>query len=139
MAEKENNSIREIDDEQKMMFEQITTAADLEKIRENLSGFYELKNDIELEGEFEPIGNQFEPFCGILDGNEHSICGLRIMGKTQYTGLFAGNDGTVRNLHMKDIDIRANGYTGAVAGKTQGVFKIAVRRGKSAPQLLLVG
>lgn len=99
---------------------QITTAEELNKIRENLSGSYELAVDIVLGGEFNPIGNQFEPFCGTFDGKGHSISGLQIKCTAQYAGLFACNEGNVRNLQLTDVDIHATGYAGAIAGCNAG-------------------
>lgn len=105
------------------MIIQITTAEELRKITENLSAHYELANDISLEGEFEPIGSQFEPFLGLLDGNGHCIKGMHITHVSQYAGLFAYNRGTVQNVCLDDVYIRATGYVGAVAGQNDGDIK----------------
>ena len=83
--------------------ETIATAADLEKIRSNPAGDYILTEDIRLEGEFTPISN----FSGTLDGQGHTIIGLKITaGDQQKTGFFAENSGTIRNLGFSDVTVR---------------------------------
>ena len=54
---------------------EVNTADDLDMIRSNPSGNYVLTADIRLEGEFTPISN----FSGTLDGQGHTISGLKIV------------------------------------------------------------
>ena len=57
----------------------ITTAAQLQQIRQNLGGNYVLANDIDLTGiNFEPIGNASTPFTGSFNGNGHTIKSMKI-------------------------------------------------------------
>ncbi|RFU61105.1 InlB B-repeat-containing protein [Peribacillus glennii] len=86
-------------------FMAIYSVADLDKIRDNLSGKYILMNDIDMTaalsegGEFyhggkgwEPIGDPHSYFKGVLDGNGYKISGMSIntpsSGETVYAGLF---------------------------------------------------
>lgn len=57
----------------------IKTATDLQNIENDLSGHYELLNDIDLEGfDWKPIGSEGRPFTGVLNGNNHCIKNLSI-------------------------------------------------------------
>lgn len=62
----------------------ISSARELKKIGENLSAHYALCGDIELNGEFTPIGSQFEPFEGVLDGQGYTVKNLKITETAQY-------------------------------------------------------
>ena len=66
---------------------EVNTADDLDMIRSNPSGNYVLTADIQLEGEFTPISN----FSGTLDGQGHTISGLKIVADDeQKIGFFCG-------------------------------------------------
>jgi hypothetical protein len=83
---------------------------DLDKIRDNLSGTYALKNDMAFPTDntygygtkFTPIGNDKTKFTGILDGKNHTIKGLHINeGSKAYVGLFGyvkGPTAMIKNL-----------------------------------------
>ncbi len=65
-------------------------------------------------------------YDGIFDGNGKTITGLTIeYGEATYAGLFAqlGENGTVKNLTLKDVNITAAYYTGAVAGRNNGTIE----------------
>ena len=99
----------------------IRTVEDLDAIREDLYGWYILENDIDLSGiaNWTPIGEyeapyEFAPaewwshaFKGILDGQGHTVRGLRITElTTDKSGLFGAiADGEVRNLTMEDSQL----------------------------------
>lgn len=102
---------------------QIETAAELEEIRDNLAACYSLEADLTLEGEFSPIGSQFEPFTGVLEGNGYQIRNLFMRHTTQYAGLFAWNEGEIRNVVLENANVRATGAVGAVAGYNDGVIE----------------
>ena len=108
----------------------IEAAADLAEICRDLSACYSLEADIGLQGEFAPIGSQFEPFRGVFDGNGHRITGLFMRHTTQYAGLFAWNEGTIRNLRLEDADIWGTGAVGGVAGYHNGVIENCTVSGK---------
>lgn len=92
---------------------------------------YQLVNDIELEGNWTPIGSDGEDFTGVLDGNGYAIKNLSIDTTEPCAGLFNTNAGTIKNLrvqvkegdslkvvYLEFSDIRA----GILAGKNQGTI-----------------
>ncbi len=104
----------------------ITTPAQLNSIRDNLSGHYKLGADIvfqasdfEKGGDFYNNGEGFVPiaaendyvyFTGTFDGQGYSIKGLKIAidcddtNALVYLGLFGRNKGEIRNLKLEDVD-----------------------------------
>ena len=73
-----------------------------------------------LQGGFEPIGNESDPFEGIFDGGGHVISGLRV-GERSCSGLFGaiGAGGAVCNLGLTGAYI--NGSTvGGIAAVIEG-------------------
>lgn len=97
----------------------IKTAADLDNIRNNLSGKYILMNDIDLSSysNWVPIGNG-SSFTGELNGNGYVIRNMTINNTTkQQVGLFATTDGaTISNLGIENSyissEFHASGQTG---------------------------
>ena len=80
----------------------IRTAQDLINIEQNVGADYVLANDIDLSGmEWSPIGGTTKVFAGTLDGNGHTISGLRITNAGEYNGLFYFCSGTVQNLTLR--------------------------------------
>lgn len=110
-------------------YEPISSADQLNGIRNNLSGKYILTEDIDLteytkEGGIFDTGNGWTPidnFTGTFDGNGHRIIGMHIYGKIDTVGLFGTVSGaTIKNLSLMDVDIEMNtnygDYTGALVG-----------------------
>ena len=65
-------------------------------------------------------------YDGVFDGNGKTITGLTIeYGTATYAGLFGtlGENGTVKNLTLEDVNITAASYTGAVAGMNNGTIE----------------
>lgn len=86
---------------------------------------YILANDIDASGfDFQPIGTgSSNYFCGIFDGDGHTISGLEIkLASNQYVGLFSviENQGVVKNLSLEDIEITGDMYVGSFAGRNEG-------------------
>jgi hypothetical protein len=115
----------------------ITTAAELDAIRYNLSGNYILEADIDLSSytNFVPIGTfvplsdapedsetpKLEPtFTGVFDGNGHTISNITINApETAGVGLFgcvAGDDGVVKNLVVENVTVTGSMLVGGVIG-----------------------
>ncbi|MCL2335868.1 MAG: cadherin-like beta sandwich domain-containing protein [Firmicutes bacterium] len=103
----------------------ISNRAELEAIRNNLSGSYYLIADIDLSGvEWVPIN----PFAGSFDGQGHVISNLTITGNgSGYggNGLFGSiyNGGTVKNVGMENTVLNINvapssdhAYAGGICG-----------------------
>ena len=108
----------------------------LNHVRENLSAFYQLSNNIYFTEEdfsemgdfynsgngFEPIGNYYNPFTGRFDGAEYAIYGLFQRGDDAYTGLFGNvENATICNLSLYDGKVSSayegsgnSSYVGAV-------------------------
>jgi hypothetical protein len=95
----------------------IRTAADLNKIRNNLAGDFCLAADIDLASvaNFKPIGTEtsLNPFTGTLDGRGHVIRNLKI--RTDWVaGLFGAIGGlqsgtTVKNLGLVNVRVVSTG------------------------------
>ena len=84
--------------------------------------YYVLGNDITLSSEnWTPIGgNDTDVFCGIFDGQGHTISGLKISGRGEvYTGLFGANTGTIRNLNVSG-KVEAESFAGILLGQNKG-------------------
>lgn len=76
-------------------------------------GMYRLTDDISSAGD----GLNYE-FKGSLDGNFHTISGLK-------GPLFASTDGAViKNVMLKDVDIKKDGAMGAITGVAKGYTRI---------------
>ncbi len=97
----------------------ISTPADLEKMHDDLGGFYKLTTDIDMSGwAFTPIGNENEgTFTGTLDGADHAIKNLNInFPDEKYVGLFGCLEGTVKNLNLTNVNAYGYRYVGTIAG-----------------------
>ena len=116
----------------------ISTAAQLDAVRDGLSLHYKLANDIDLtaycavggagwnggEG-WMSIGTSSSGFTGNFDGAGFAIKGIFIDRFSIEQGLFGyiGSGGTVKNLSMKDGSIKRGGYSvGGVAGMNSGTI-----------------
>ncbi|MFV0392989.1 MAG: GLUG motif-containing protein, partial [Coprobacillaceae bacterium] len=111
----------------------IETAAELDTVvRNNLSGKYRLKNDIDLTGYvsktnttkngWTPIGTSCKEFKGAFDGNGYTIKGLWIKSSCSYIGLFAQASGaTIKNLNIEvgDAGISGCNKVGTIAGEAE--------------------
>lgn len=108
----------------------IRTAEDLQNIKDDLSAEYVLANDIDLNGfNFEPIGNQLNPFTGVLIGNGYSIRNLNIERRTEdNVGLFRFLDGAkIIDLAMENINMVGKVAVGPIAANVKDaiLYKIA--------------
>jgi len=88
----------------------ICTAADFDKIRDNLTANYKLLANIDLSKDYSdwtPIGvSSTKSFTGKLDGNGHTISGLNFKNTdntAQYIGLFGyiGKKAEIKNLSVE--------------------------------------
>lgn len=94
-----------------------------------------LQNDLNLTGyDFVPIGGGSNEFNATFDGGGNLISGLTIRDKgfPEGTGLFGiiGENGTVKNLHITNGNIKGNNKTGGVAGWNKGTIYNCSFRGK---------
>lgn len=98
----------------------ISSADQLRRIESDLGGKYRLVKNIDLSGNWEPIGSAERPFTGVLDGNGYTISGMSIttVGKS-YVGLFANLSGSVIDLDVRGTVSGAK-YVGGIAGMVSG-------------------
>ena len=105
----------------------IMNANDLDGIRNNLSGTFQLGADIDLSSfaNWTPIGTgttNATMFTGTFNGNGRTISGLTIDSLlTTGVGLFGvvGTTANIRNFNMADVSVAASN-SGAVAGISTG-------------------
>jgi|GEM_PF-3704923 hypothetical protein len=96
----------------------------------NFDGVYfKLMADIDLEyATVDPIGKKIAPFKGGFDGNGYTISNIKISDvNNEYTGLFAYNEGTIKNLRIANITVdvskAGNVGIGLVVGHNSGLIK----------------
>lgn len=98
----------------------ITNAEQLNAIRNNLSAYYVLKNNIDLAGyNWIPIGNEDECFTGKLNGCGYYISNLSIARDRKNNGLFGMTDtgAGIYNLGIINCNINASiSNAGGIAG-----------------------
>ncbi len=85
----------------------VSSQNDLNDIRYDLSGCYCLINDINITGEWEPIGTSANPFTGSLNGQGYAINGLKI-NKVIQNSMGVSVEGT------NHLYVGLFGYTGEV-------------------------
>lgn len=98
---------------------------------------YKLVENITLSASFTPLGwngSSVTPFTGIFDGNGFNIIGMNITtnGNYQLAGLFARNEGVIRNVSLLNVSIThslinnsvppilVTHIAGAIAGENDG-------------------
>lgn len=98
----------------------ISTPADLDAVRNNLSAYYDLANDIDMVswGNFTPIGKASPYFIGYFNGKGFKINNLTVDETTNYSGLFGvvTGDGVLQNLGMENASISGTNYNGVIVG-----------------------
>lgn len=110
---------------------QICTPEDLYNIRDNLSWYYILNNDLDLDPVilknedwydydkgWEPIGTSEEIFTGSFDGQNFTIYNLFITRPEEdYVGLFGYSEkSNIKNLLFYDVYPTGNNYVGSLLG-----------------------
>ncbi len=109
----------------------IYTLQDLQDIKFNLTGNFELMNDIDASATagwngglgFAPIGSIGTPFTGQLEGDGHIIYNFHIVRPAQDgVGLFGavGNGAIVNDTGMRRVNITGHNNTGSIAGYNVG-------------------
>jgi hypothetical protein len=125
----------------------ICTAADFNKIRDNLTTNYKLLANIDLSKDYSdwtPIGvNDIDSFTGTLDGNGYTISGLKFQNTNSalYTGLFGYIDNAeIENLNVEVANagqiILSNSndqYFGVIAGYANGANLTKITVSSTAP------
>ena len=107
-------------------YQAIHNEAELRGVAKNLSGKYFLANDITISSDWTPLGwtdNDDVAFTGELEGNGYTITGLGMDYEDgTYVGLFAINEGVIKNLSVVVNDIGGYQYVGAIAGENAGTI-----------------
>jgi filamentous hemagglutinin family protein len=96
----------------------VNTAANLADINTNLAGDYALGNNINLTGNFTPIGSTATPYVGKFDGQGYTINGLQIIDATNNAniGLFGVTSGaTISNVTLANVNITESANATTVA------------------------
>jgi hypothetical protein len=112
---------------------EITTATQLDEVRNGLTAYYKLMNDINLtewitENSSTNGWNPISTFTGNFNGNFKVISGLWInRSTTDNVGLFGSASGEIKNLGVKLADAGITGAqcTGAIVGIYSGDLTIA--------------
>ncbi|GAA0432669.1 hypothetical protein GCM10008983_06600 [Lentibacillus halophilus] len=111
----------------------IKTPQDLDNIRNDLSGTYELANDIDMSGfgDLTPLSNIDNRFTGSFDGKGHVIRNLTINSTTDYVGLFGIDNGsTIKNVGLLNVIVSNTGsHTGALIGRLYGTVDKCYSKG----------
>ena len=105
-------------------FTYIETAEDFQNIDKNLKGNYVLKNDIELDENYKPIGSgtngiSANEFTGKFSGNGRKVYGFNIIDESTSSaklGLFRINSGTIMNLTVEGNVNGSYSYVGGICG-----------------------
>ncbi|OIO43384.1 hypothetical protein AUJ63_00650 [Candidatus Pacearchaeota archaeon CG1_02_35_32] len=110
----------------------VCTAEELDAVRNNLTADYVQVCDIDLEvfGEWTPIGGDNNEFTGTYDGKGHKISGLvHNSANSVSVGLFGGLGSTaiVSNVRLESASIIVSGtfskWTGGIAGYSDGTIR----------------
>ncbi|MCO7175459.1 InlB B-repeat-containing protein [Sporolactobacillus kofuensis] len=104
----------------------ITTAAQLDSVRNDLSASYKLGNDIDLSSydNWQPIGtiDNGQALSGTFDGDGHTISNLKInRPDLDDVGLFAHlENGTVKNVKLENVNVNGRINVGGLVGFYRG-------------------
>ena len=84
-------------------------------------GTVELLGEVNLTGDWTPVGTSNEPFKGTFDGNGHKITGLKI-NTGSYIGLFGyvGEGATIKNVNLVGANVSGVKRVGALIGQIKG-------------------
>ena len=87
---------------------------------------FKLANDIALTGEFTPIGNIPNKFCGKFDGDGKIISDLTISAKGYFDYAFFGavEGATIKNINLKNVNVTGTWRIGSLIGTAQGDSQI---------------
>ncbi len=97
------------------------TVDDLNAVRKNLSGSYQLMNDLDMSevDNWVPIGSAQYPFTGIFDGGGYEISSFhapeKIAGKSYFALFCEAKNAEIKNLIMREPVITPTAETNAEA------------------------
>ncbi len=118
---------------------QISYCTELQDMNKNLSGNFELMNDIDCGLDtnnssgrlwnggagFKPVGTSSSSgFTGTFNGNNHKVSNLYIRKSTDYLGLFGYSAGVISNVGLVDVNMIGTGsdiwWRGILAARQVG-------------------
>ncbi len=106
----------------------------LQAMNANLGEDYYLTGNIDCSGipNFDPIGDDTNPFTGNFDGSTFTISNLTINRPTEdYVGLFGyTSSATVENVAMKNVDVAGFNNVGGLVGLSDGSISNCTTSGK---------
>ena len=84
-------------------------------------GTVKLLGDVNLTGDWTPVGTDTAPFKGTFDGDGHKITGLKITSGS-YIGLFGyvGEGATIKNVNLVGANVFGVKRVGALIGQIKG-------------------
>ena len=86
--------------------------------------YYSLKNDLNYKvKEYYVIGTVSQPFKGIFDGNGHTISNITLIGN-DYLAMFGYNEGIIRGLNIKNINVTGNQYVAGLVASNKGTVSM---------------
>ncbi|MCQ1539531.1 PKD domain-containing protein [Methanocalculus taiwanensis] len=107
----------------------ITSAAELNAMRKNMTAYYRLNRDLDLTNSliwngglgWAQVGSNTQRFRGGFDGGGHTIKNLTINRPYHLndagTGLIGGTEGaTIHSIHLRNVAIQGDSRTGALIG-----------------------
>jgi PGF-pre-PGF domain-containing protein len=101
-------------------------------MKDDLAGHYVLTQNIDMTGfgNFEPIGNNSNPFTGSLDGQNYTAIGLTIECE-DFAGLFGNTstDSIIKNVGLVNVNVTGNTYVGGLVGLNKGNITNAYSNG----------
>jgi len=86
---------------------------------------YRLAENISLNtssNNWTAIGTSAAPFMGSLNGDGHTLYGIRISNSSTHQGFFSyiGENAVIENLGLTDVSVSAGQYTGGLVGYNRG-------------------
>ena len=110
-------------------FRPVGIVGELMLANSNLSEKFLQEADLDLmDATWTPLGAKTAPFTGIYDGGGKSISNINIPLGTPYSGLFAANSGTLRNIVMASGTVVGQ-YVGSICGYNKGTIDRCVNEG----------
>ncbi len=105
----------------------VSTAEDLNNVRNNLDGYYIQTTDIDLQDNpWTKIGEYSDNFSGSYNGNGFKILNLSIYDTDEHNvGLFGTVSGSIENVTIENASISAVARVGALVGRLMpsGIIK----------------
>ncbi len=89
--------------------------------------------DINGDGKVEPLITELEnsyplssTFKGTFEGNNNYIAGINLTTSQAKAGFIGNNDGTIKNLTIKDSNITGGNYTGVIGYSGGTIYNLSV-------------